>query len=214
MTSENSIPQKTIDVSSLPSTMFDTHAPIWWGNTWGLVIETVVFGCLIAAYFSIWTMLSPFPPPRVDRFPIISNPVPDLTIPPINLVVLLVSLIPDILLDLNARKKNEKGVKIFLVVTLAFNIAAIILRFYEFDSLHFKWNDNAYGSITWTILGMHLIHLFVMACEDIFGIVWVFAKGLDEKQAFDLTVTAVYWYWVVGVWVLLYALVYLGPRFL
>lgn len=214
MTPENAVPQKAFDVSHLPSTMLDTSEPIWWGNVWGLVIETSVFGCLLAAYFTIRMTLSPFPPPQVDRFPVNYNPVPDLTIPTINLVVLLVSLIPGIWLDLSARRKDEKMVKILLPITLVFNVAAIILRFYEFDSLYFKWDDNAYGSITWTILGTHLLHLFVLMCEDVFLMIWTFAKGLDDKHALDLTVTASYWYWIVGIWLLLYVIVYLTPRIL
>jgi heme/copper-type cytochrome/quinol oxidase subunit 3 len=213
MTQEELIGRKTLDVSKLPSTLFDYNAPIWWGNALLLMIETTMFGILVAVYFSVRMNLSPFPPPRVDRFPVIYNPVPDLTIPTINLIVLLVSLIPGILLDLSARKMDEGKVKIFLIVTLLFNIAAIVLRFYEFDALYFKWDDNAYGSITWMILGTHLLHLFVMCAEDVFLLSWTFAEGLDEKHALDLTVTAVYWYWIVGIWILLYGLVYLAPRF-
>jgi cytochrome c oxidase subunit III len=214
MTDEDLIGRKTIDVSKLPSTLLDYHEPLWWGNLLGLIIETTMFGILVAVYFSVWMNLSPFPPPRVDRFPVIYNPVPDLTIPTINLIVLLVSLIPGIWLDLSARKMDEKKVKILLVVTLLFNIAIIILRFYEFDALYFKWDDNAYGSITWMILGTHLLHLFVLCAEDVFLLSWLAAEGLDEKHALDLTVTATYWYWIVGIWVLMYALVYLAPRFL
>lgn len=213
-TAENTLPEKTIDVRELPSTLFDYHEPIWWGNALGLIIETAVFGVLVAVYFTVWMNLSPFPPPKVERFPVIYNPLPDLTIPTINLIILLLSLIPGIWLDLSARRKDEGMVKILLPVTLIFNIAIIILRCYEFDALHFKWDDNAYGSITWTILGMHLIHLIILCAEDIYLAVWTFAKGLDDNHALDLTVTATYWYWIVGVWVFLYALVYLGPRFL
>lgn len=214
MSTENVSLLKTIDVSELPTSKFDYHEPLWWGNIWALIIETMTFGVLLAAYFTVWMMLSPFPPPRVDQLPIIYNPVPDLTIPTINLIVLLLSLIPGVWLDLKARKKDEKAVKILLFVTLAFNIVIIVLRFYEFDSLYFKWNDNAYGSVVWAILVTHLIHLFVMAVEDVFELVWATAKGLDEKQSFHITVLAVYWYWVVGIWVLFYVLVYLAPRFL
>src|SRR5215213_622519 len=214
MTDEELIGRKTIDVSELPSTLFDYNEPIWWGNALLLMIETTMFGILVAVYFSVWMNLSPFPPPLVDRFPVIYNPVPDLTVPTINLIVLLVSLIPGILLDLSARKKDEAKVKIFLIITLLFNIAAIVLRFYEFDALYFKWDDNAYGSITWMILGTHLLHLFVLCAEDVFLLSWTLAEGLDEKHALDITVTAVYWYWIVGIWIFLYALVYLAPRFL
>jgi cytochrome c oxidase subunit 3 len=211
---ENAVSQKTIDVRDLPSTMFDYREPLWWGNTLLLFIETTMFGILVAVYFSVRMNLSPFPPPKVDTFPVIYNPVPDLLIPTINLAVLLLSLIPCIRVDLSARRRNEGAVKIGLIITLAFNIAAFVLRFYEFNSLHFRWDDNAYGSVTWTILGVHMLHILALGCEDIYLLAWTFAKGLDDKHALDLTVTAVYWYWIVGVWVLLYALVYLSPRFL
>ena len=29
-------------------------------------------------------------------------------------------------------------------------------------------------------------------------------RGIDEKHTLDLTVTAVYWYWIVAIWVLLF----------
>ena len=99
-------------------------------------------------------------------------------------------------------------------MTLAFNIVLLVCRYYEFDTLHFKWNDNAYGSVTWTILGMHMIHLFVMAAEDLYVMLWTFIKGVDDKHRLDLTVAAVYWYWIVATWVLLYLLVFWGPRIL
>jgi heme/copper-type cytochrome/quinol oxidase subunit 3 len=124
----------------------------------------------------------------------------------------LASLIPGIWLDISARKRNAKAVKIALILTLSFNIASIVIRYFEFDSLHFKWNDNAYGSITWMILGMHLLHIIALGCEDIYLLIWTFVKGMDDKHAVDLTVTAVYWYWIVGIWVLLFPLVYLVPR--
>lgn len=206
--------RKTIDVSKLPSTLFDYNEPIWWGNTFLLLIETTMFGILVAVYFSVRMNLSPFPPPKVDRFPVNYNPVPELLIPTINLIVLLVSLIPNVWLDLSARRKDLGAVKMALIITLIFNLAAIALRYYEFDSLLFKWDDNAYGSVTWTILGVHMLHIIALGCEDLFLLVWTFAKGLDDKHALDLTVTAVYWYWIVGIWVFLYALVYWGPRFL
>ena len=42
---------------------------------------------------------------------------------------------------------------------------------------------------------------------------WVLLKGLDDKHARDVRVTAVYWYWIVGTWIILYAIVFPGPRF-
>jgi heme/copper-type cytochrome/quinol oxidase subunit 3 len=204
--------RRVLDVSRLPATLFDTSALIWWGNTLLLFIETAMFGILIAIYFSVMMNTSPFPPPRVERFPVLYDTAPSLGLPIAGLIVLLASLIPGIWLDLSARKRNVGAIKIALIISLAFNIAAIVIRYYEFDSLHFKWNDNAYGSITWMILGMHLLHLITLACEDILLTVWTFVKGIDDKHALDLTVTAVYWYWIVGMWVILFLVVDIVPR--
>ena len=207
------ITEKTaLDVSHLPPTMFDHRSPLWWGNLIGLLIETAMFGIMIAVFFTVAMNLRPFPPPRVDRFPVLLNSEPDLTLPIVGLVVLLLSLVPGIWLDVAARKHNVKAVKILLPITLAFNLALVLLRYYEFDSLHFKWNDNAYGSAAWMILGLHMFHLIVLFCEDICLAVWTFVHGFDDKHALDVTVAAIYWYWIVGIWLLLFPIVYLVPR--
>ena len=212
MTPEQVLHSRPLDVADLPSVEFDERSPLWWGNTLGLFIETTMFGILVAIYVTVAMNTDPFPPIRSDRLPVLRDAVPDLLLPTIGLIVLLISLIPGIWLDISARRRDVKSIKIAIVVTMAFNIAVFVIRYYEFDSLHFKWNDNAYGSITWMILGMHMLHIIVLGAEDIYLLIWTYSKGVDEKHALDLTVTATYWYWIVGVWVLLFPLIYLTPR--
>jgi heme/copper-type cytochrome/quinol oxidase subunit 3 len=214
MTNEDILKRPTLDVADLPATAFDSKSPLWWGNTLGLFIETTMFGILVAIYVTVAMNTDPFPPVRGDRLPAIHDSVPDLLLPTIGLIVLIVSLAPAIWLDLSARRRNEGAVKIAILVTLVFNIAAFVIRYYEFDALYFKWNDNAYGSITWMILGMHMLHIIVMGVEDIYLVLWTYLKGVDEKHALDLTVTATYWYWIVGVWILLFPLIYFTPRWI
>lgn len=212
MTSEQTFNRTTLDVRDLPATAFDDRSPLWWGNAIGLFIETAMFGILIAIYVTVAMNTDPFPPVRADRFPVLHDSSPDLFLPVIGLIVLLVSLVPCIWVDISARRRNVGAIKIGLILTLTLNIAAFFIRYYEFDSLQFKWNDNAYGSITWMILGMHMLHIIVLGVEDIYLLIWTFAKGVDDKHAVDLTVTAVYWYWIVGMWVLLFPIIYLTPR--
>jgi cytochrome c oxidase subunit III len=203
---------RAVDVRKLPAIGFDTSSPLWWGNLLGLIIETVVFGVLVAVYATVAMNTSPFPPVRSDRFPVLYHSAPDLFLPVIGLFVLILSLAPGIWLEISARRRDTRAIKISLLLTLAFNFTAIGIRYFEFDALHFKWNENAYGSITWIVLGMHLLHIIVLGIEDIYLILWTYIKGVDDKHALDLTVTAVYWYWIVGMWVLLFPLIYLVPR--
>jgi heme/copper-type cytochrome/quinol oxidase subunit 3 len=204
--------QTTLDVSALPKHTFDARSQLWWGNLLLLCIETTMFGLVVAAYFYFRQNFTSWPPPHSDSPPYLFDPVPRLLVPTINLVLMLLSLAPMAYADLAARRLDRRGARIGIVLMIVFGAACIVLRFYEYRSLIWKWDSNAYGSITWTILSLHLVHLFVGTLEDVVLATWVFARPLDEQHALDITVTAVYWYWVVGTWVLLYGVVFLAPR--
>jgi heme/copper-type cytochrome/quinol oxidase subunit 3 len=206
---------RTIDVSRLPPQVMDHRSPIWWGNLLLLVIETTMFALLVATYFYLRVVdFQQWPPPRVNQEPILYHPFPTLGAGTINLVIILVSLAPTIWASQGCLKRKVNGVKIAMVIACLFGVAAILLRFQEFQGIQFKWSDNAYASIVWLIFGMHLAHLITGTCENAIMTVWIFLKGLDDKHARDIRVTSVYWYWIVGVWVLLYILVYWAPRWM
>ncbi len=38
--------------------------------------------------------------------------------------------------------------------------------------------------------------------------------GVDEERTLDVHLTTIYWYWMAGVWAVLYATVYWAPRIL
>ena len=206
--------RRTIDVSHLSTSAFDGRSPLWWGNLWLLVIESVSFAILIASYFYIRMNFQEWPPPRVDRDPILYNTDPDLGAASANMLLMLLSIFPVVWMDKAARKKNQRVVQIGLVICIVITVVAIVLRLYEFASVHFKWNDNAYASTVWTLLGMHLLHLMILASEALFLATFAFFCPLDDSHALDVTVYAVYWYWVVGFWLPIYGIIYFAPRLL
>jgi cytochrome c oxidase subunit 3 len=203
----------TIDVSDLPPDTMDHRSPIWWGNLLLLVIETTMFAILVATYFYLRVVdFDMWPPTQPNVQPPLYHPVPSLLLPTINLIILLISFVPMFWASRACLQKNLPAVRLGLILCVLLGIVSTVLRFYEFPAIHFKWNDNAYASIVWTLMGMHLAHIITATCENALMTAWVLAKGLDQKHARDVRVTAVYWYWVVGIWVLLYILIYWGPR--
>ena len=94
------------------------------------------------------------------------------------------------------------------VVTLI-NIA---IRGREFYDVHFRWDDNAYASFVWGILFMHLVYLIGAAGEFFIMGLWAFLHGLDEKHALDVTLAGGYQYWMVGIWIPCYVVVFWYPR--
>ena len=204
----------TINVSGLTSSALDHRALIWWGNLLLLFIETAMFGILVATYFYIRQNFGDWPPPRVDRYPILYHPVPDLTVASINLGLLLLSCIPMALVDRACLHRNTAFVLPGMLLCILFGAVAIVFRFQEFQAIHFRWNDNAYAGVVWTTLGMHLLHLLTGTLELALLAAWLFVKGMDDKHARDIRVTAAYWYWIAGIWIPLYIILFWGPRFL
>lgn len=205
-------PQRVIDVSKLPANAMDWHSPVWWGNTLMIFIESTTMALLVASCFYLARNFPEFPPPRVNRAPIIYHPLPDLPMGTANLVLIVAACIPMYLTDVAARARRGKAVLIGLFAMLALVVIAIILRCREFPSVHFRWNDNAYGSILWAMLGMHLTYLIAASAEFLIMGLWLLTHRLDDKHALDVTLAGGYWYWVAGTQVVLYAVIYLAPR--
>ena len=200
-----------IDVSELPKHRFDTHAPLWWGNLWLLAIETTMFGIAFATYFYLQQNFQLWPPPLTSTVYGI-DPVPDLTAGTLNVVLLLASCAPMYLVDRAARRGNKRAAQVWLAVCLALGVVMFVLRAYEFPAMKFRWDSNAYGSITWTILVLHTVHLLTTWLEAVLLATWIFTKPFDLHHRVDLTAVAVYWYWVALVWVPFYVVLYFAPR--
>jgi heme/copper-type cytochrome/quinol oxidase subunit 3 len=201
-----------VDVSHLPETAFGTRTTLWWGNTLLLFIETTMFALLAATYFYLRQNFHEWPPVQPNTQPPIYHPLPDLWASTAVLAVLVAACVPMAMAHVAALRLKANLVRAGMLLAVVAGVAATVLRFYEFGTLKFKWDENAYGSITWTILGTHLLHLLTVTLE--IGVVgsYVFTHKLDPKKALDVTLTAIYWYWVAGMWAIFYLIVYWSPR--
>jgi heme/copper-type cytochrome/quinol oxidase subunit 3 len=199
-----------------------------------LAIESMTVLLMIVIYFYLQGNFERWPPPRTDASPPILDPVPDLGVSSLNLALMLLSLIPTIRVDRAARRvthviesaerearppsgvagavEGRRVILALLGLLTVVTLASMILRFLEFRGLHFVWNDNAYASTVWTILGLHGLYILMSFGELALLWVWVWQRGLTDKHAIDATLATASWYWVVGVWVVLYAVVYWWPR--
>lgn len=200
-----------IDISELPKHEFDTYDPVWWGNNLLLAIETSMFAILIATYFYLRQNFELWPPP-VAQLTATLRPLPELTFGTLNTILLVLSCGPMVLTDIAARRENRTVSRVGLVICIMCGLGALVLRSFEFSAVYFRWDSNAYGSIVWFILGMHMLHLLVLTTECVLLAIWVFTREFDMKHRVDIVTVAVYWYWVTVIWLILYAIIYFTPR--
>ncbi|HET9983901.1 MAG TPA: cytochrome c oxidase subunit 3 [Longimicrobiales bacterium] len=194
-----------VDVSALPDVAFGPGDPDWWGTVGFMVIEGATLALCAGTYFYLGR--------RFDTLPPGATPLPDVLLPTLNLVLLLASLVPAAFTLRAARRLDRPAVERSLAVGLLVMTAVVALRFFEFGSLHTRWDENAYGSITWFTLGFHFTLLLVNLVESavIFAIL---RRGPREHRIFsDVADDAFYWFFVVLVWVPLYVIIFLTPRF-
>ena len=195
-----------IDVSGLPEFAFGSRTLTWWGVMGFLAIEGTMLVICFVSYFYLRTRVLEWPPAPVKA--------PVLFWPTINLVVLLLSIVPMHLVSRAAKHLDKRKVIIWTIVCDVVGLLFITIRAFEFGSLNVSWDTNAYGSIIWTILVIHTFHLVSEVIETIVMTIIVLRGHTEPKYFVDSTDNALYWYFIVGIWVPCYVLIYLGPRFL
>jgi cytochrome c oxidase subunit 3 len=201
----SAIESRPVPDAAVPDRGFSHHPPIWWGNKFILLIEGAAFAVLVVTYFYIWW--------NFDTWPPTATLVPDLGISTINLVVLVVSILPMWhVAHLALRRERPRVLSFWLLVCVLFGISAAIMRVLEFKGVHTRWDSNAYGSIVWAILVVHFAHILAATLETlVIGLV-LFRGPVEETHFRDITVNAVYWYFMALSWVAFYAIVFLAPR--
>lgn len=191
------------DVSALPEYGFDAKSPMWWGTLGFIAIEGTGFALVIGVYFYL-RVLSPEWP--------IAAPLPKLWPGTASLVALLLSLWPNALASHYAKVEDLGKCRLLLVVMSAFGLVPLVIRIFEFDAFGLPWNANAYGSIVWTILGLHTLHLLTDVADTLVVTALMFTRHGHGKRFSDITDNAFYWGFVVASWVLLYGVLYWAPR--
>jgi heme/copper-type cytochrome/quinol oxidase subunit 3 len=197
---------RVLDVSDLAPGAFGHRSILWWGTMDIMLIEGTAFAIAVGAYFFLRTRVVDWPPPGVLP--------PDLRWGTLNTIILLVSAIPNGLAKKAAERIDLPKVRLWLVVCLIFGVAFNAVRALEFAGLNIRWDQYAYGSVTWLLLGLHTTHILTDVLDTGVLTVLIFTGPLEEKRFVDVSENAYYWYFVVLAWLPIYGVIYWAPRLL
>lgn len=193
-----------LDVSHLPLHGSGTASPTWWGTLAFMLIEGTGFSLGIVVYLYLMSIASVWP---------INAPAPDLLPGTLLTALLAISVIPNVLVAHWAQRRKLKKVRIGLIIMTLLGIAPLFLRFFEYPALHVMWDSNAYGSITWVLLGLHTTHILTDLIDTLVLMCLMFTRHADNPRRYgDVEDNAMYWNFVVATWVPLYLCLYWVPR--
>jgi heme/copper-type cytochrome/quinol oxidase subunit 3 len=157
----------------------------------------------VVSYFYLRRNFSTWPPEHVFR--------PALLIPTIQAGLMLLSNFPMASVDRAARRMDLRGVQKGMVVCSILAVIMTVLRWFEFKSLNVRWDSNAYGSAAWATLTSHGTLLLLETAETIAFTVLLLAGPVEERDLAGASDNALYWYFMSGVWIPLYIVIFLSP---
>jgi cytochrome c oxidase subunit 3 len=189
-----------LDVGQLPQHGFGSASITWWGTLAFMLIEGTGFALIIAVYLYLLSIAATWP---------INVPPPDLAPGTITTGLLLLSVIPNVMVNRWARARDMRKVRIGLVVMVLLGIAPLISRIFEFRGLNVSWDTNAYGSIVWFLLGLHTSHVLTDVADTVVLAVLMFTRhGHNPRRFGDVQDNVLYWNFVVLTWLPVYGCIY------
>jgi cytochrome c oxidase subunit 3 len=192
------------DLARLPLHGMGSASVTWWGTLAFMLIEGTGFALAIAVYLYLLSVAAIWP---------LNAPRPDLLPGTIVTVILLVSFVPNYLVSRWAERQDLPKVKLGLIVMSILGIAPLVVRIFEFPAMNVSWDSNAYGSIVWTLLGLHTTHIITDVIETLVLGALMFTRHGDNPRRFgDVQDNAMYWNFVVIAWLPIYGCIYWIPR--
>jgi heme/copper-type cytochrome/quinol oxidase subunit 3 len=175
----------------------------WWGMAVFVATEVTLFGTLIGSYYDLRFRTPHWPPPGV--------PEPKVAVPLILLAVVVATSVPVQLASVFARSGRAVATQLALLtaIVLQTGYLALQIQLYVDDLNKFTPQDNAYGSIYFTLVGAHHAHVLVGLLLEAW-LVLRLVGGTTAYRVVGVRATAFYWH-AVNVLAIAVTLVQLSP---
>jgi heme/copper-type cytochrome/quinol oxidase subunit 3 len=170
-----------------------------------IATEATLFLLLVAAYFYLRFYTEGSWPPAPLSDPKISNPA-------LATLVLVASTVPIALAGRAARQGRLVLIRLALVAALVLGIGFLVFQgvLVHEQLAKFKPQENAYASIYYTLIGTHYAHAVAGVLLGLWALVR--SRLMKPERHLTLEVTALYWYFVNAVALLVFVTLYLAPR--
>ena len=179
----------------------------WWGMVMLITTESMVFFGLFTAYFFVRAGAGEWPLGGIEK--------PELVRISIFTAVLWGSTIPVVWAERAIKRGDVRALQVGLLASWLMGAAFVVHEFgIEYPALTFGWDTNAYGSLYYTITGLHGLHLIAGLVMSAVVQAKAWTGRLDEHRHTTVEVFALYWHFVDVVWVFVFSVVYLSAHFL
>jgi len=159
----------------------------FWGMAMVIASEVTLFGTFIGSYYYLRFSSPHWPPPH--------TPEPRVVVPLIMCGILATTSLPMFLAARAARRGGLWAARFLLVWALVVQCGYLVYEIHDYvDQLHRSTpQDNAYGSIYYTLLGADHAHVGV-GIVLVVWLLWKLTRGLTMYRLNAVQVVAFYWH--------------------
>jgi heme/copper-type cytochrome/quinol oxidase subunit 3 len=182
-----------------------SYSGAWWGMAMLISTEAMAFAVLLAAYFFLQASAKTWPIGGIE--------VPKLELSLPFSFVLWGSSLPIFYAEAQLRNGRVDRFRAGVAVAFVMGVAFLGYAIHDFRELHFGWRDNAYGSIYYTIVGLHTIHLVIGLAMSVLVQIKAWTGRYDGgKKHASAEVFSLYWHFVDVVWLAVFPSLFLSPH--
>ena len=181
-----------------------SYSTAWWGMAVVIMTEGTVFLILLASYLFLRASAKEWPLGGIE--------VPKLELAVPFSFVLWGSSLPIFWAEAGIRKGLVGRLKAGVLISFLMGASFLAYTLYDFNDLHFGWRDNAYGSIYYTIVGLHALHVFIGLGISVLVQVKAWKGRYDHGRHASAEVFFLYWHFVDVVWLLVFPIVFVSPH--
>ncbi|MGI9034118.1 MAG: cytochrome c oxidase subunit 3 [Acidimicrobiales bacterium] len=181
-----------------------SYSTAWWGMAVLIMTEAMVFVILLAAYFFLRAASKEWPLAGIE--------VPKLELSVPFSFVLWGSSLPIFWAEASLRNGRLRPFKIGMMVSFVMGLSFLSYTLYDFQQLTFGWRDNAYGSIFYTIVGLHALHVFIGLGMNVVVQLKAWLGRFDHGHHASAEVFSLYWHFVDVVWLAVFPALFLSPH--
>lgn len=205
MTAVTGRPPAAAETASPPGVREGSGRSLGYWGTWAMIVtEAVLFALLLFAYLQLRI--------KAEHWPLGDIAEPELVKSGFRSVVLLASTIPMHLADKAAEAGHQRKLRWSLGVGWLMGALFLAGHFDEWSTVlkEFTPTTNAYGSLFYTITGLHALHLAIGLV--VVGYLWLGAVAGRYERAPSTGVKCgiLYWHFVDAVWIVVYSALYLS----
>jgi heme/copper-type cytochrome/quinol oxidase subunit 3 len=188
----------------VPPSRVRGYGTAWWGMAMLILTESMVFGILLASYFFLRASAKEWPLGGIE--------LPDLRLSIPFSVVLWSSSIPALWAEAGIRRGRQGQLRAGLLLSFLMGAAFIGYTVKDFNDLHFGWQDNAYGSIFYTLVGLHALHVVIGLAMNLAVQAKAWAGKFSATRHQTVAVYSLYWHFVDVVWLFVFPSLFLSPH--